>query len=332
MSRFLELAAAALIFASPAYAADKFDLGRPALPEEIAAWDVDIPPDGASLPEGRGDVVTGEDVFSEKCAACHGDFAEGVDNWPELAGGQDTLADEDPVKTVGSYWPYLSTVWDYVNRSMPYGAAQTLTDDEVYAIVAYILYSNDIVDESFELSHENFLDVDLPNAGGFVVDDREAVEYPAWRREPCMRDCKETVQIVMRATVLDVTPEDEPKDAAAVAPAAAAAAVDPALIEAGGKVFRKCKACHTVGDDRKKRTGPALTGVVGRGMGAVEGYRYSKVLKTAADAGRVWNEEALTAFLNRPKKFMKGTRMVFAGLKKEADIAALIAYLKSFGD
>ena len=88
-----------------------------------------------------GDVMWGEEVFAEKCASCHGDFAEGVDNWPVLADGFDTLADEDPVKTVGSYWPHLSTAWDYIHRSMPFGAAGTLTVDETYATVAYILYS-----------------------------------------------------------------------------------------------------------------------------------------------------------------------------------------------
>ena len=345
MSRFPRLLAAALLLlAAPAVqAGEKFGLGRPALPEEIAAWDVDVLPDGAGLPAGRGDVARGEELFSEKCASCHGEFAEGVDNWPELAGGFDTLADEDPVKTVGSYWPHLSTVWDYVHRSMPYGAAQTLEDDEVYAIVAYILYSNDLVDEEFELTRENFLQVELPNAGGFRVDDRPESEYPAWRREPCMRDCKEGVEITMRATVLDVTPEDEAEEEAAAAPAAApaattaapataVAALDPALVAAGEKAFRKCKACHTVGDDSRKRTGPALTGVVGRRMGAVKGFRYSKVLKEAAGEGRIWDEEALTSFLARPRKFMKGTRMVFAGMKKEEEIAAVIAYLKSFGD
>ncbi len=344
MSKCLRLAAAAFLLAAAAHAAhaaDKFNLGRPALPEEIAAWDVDVLPDGAGLPDGRGGVAAGEELFSEQCAACHGEFGEGVDRWPELAGGEGTLADEDPVKTVGSYWPYLSALWDYVHRSMPYGAAQTLEDDEVYAIVAYILYSNDLVDEDFELSRENFLEVDLPNAGGFKVDDRAETEYAAWRRQPCMRDCKEGVEITMRAVVLDVTPEDETAAvplaaAAASVPAAAtapaAAAVDPALVEAGEKVFRKCKVCHTIGDDRKKRTGPALTGVIGRRMGGVEGYRYSRALREAAEAGRVWDEEALAAFLNRPKKFMKGTRMVFVGLKKEADIEGLIAYMKRFGE
>ena len=79
---------------------------------------MDVLPDGRGLPEGSGDVWTGDEVFAEYCAACHGDFAEGRDAWPVLAGGFDTLDDRDPVKTVGSYWPYLSTVWDYVHRSI----------------------------------------------------------------------------------------------------------------------------------------------------------------------------------------------------------------------
>jgi len=136
---------------APAPAAEGvYGLGRAAHADEIAAWDIDVLPDGRGLPEGSGDVLTGDEVFADRCASCHGDFAEGVDNWPVLAGGFDTLADEDPVKTVGSYWPYLSTVFDYVNRSMPFGEAQSLTADETYAIVAYILYSNDMVDEDFD--------------------------------------------------------------------------------------------------------------------------------------------------------------------------------------
>ena len=185
-------------------------LGRDAHAEEIAAWDVDVLPDGRGLPEGSGDVWTGEEVFVEYCASCHGDFAEGRDAWPVLAGGFDTLADEDPVKTVGSYWPYLSTVWDYVHRSMPFGAAGTLTNDEVYAITAYILYSNDLVDDDFTLSRETFLDVEMHNAEGFIVDERSETEYAIWTGEPCMENCKEgPVEITRRATDVGVTPADD---------------------------------------------------------------------------------------------------------------------------
>ncbi|MXQ07464.1 c-type cytochrome [Alphaproteobacteria bacterium GH1-50] len=187
-----------------------FGLGREAHPEELAAWDVDVLPDGRGLPVGSGDVWTGDEVFSEKCASCHGDFAEGRDAWPVLAGGFDTLDDRDPVKTVGSYWPYLSTVWDYVHRSMPFGNAGTLTDDEVYAITAYILYSNNLVEDDFTLSNENFTEVEMYNTDGFIVDDRPAVEYTMWSGEPCMENCKDgPVEITRRSTEVGVTPADD---------------------------------------------------------------------------------------------------------------------------
>ncbi len=340
MSKFLKVSVAALMLAGPAFADGKMGLGRVAMSEEIAAWDVDVLPDGRGLPEGRGDVFTGEEVFAEKCASCHGDFAEGVDNWPVLAGGFDTLADKDPVKTVGSYWPHLSTVWDYVNRSMPFGAAQTLSEDEVYAIVAYILYSNDLVDDDFELSHENFRDFDMYNKDGFITDDRAVAEYGMWRSEPCMTDCKESVEITMRASVLDVTPEEtaaaDEEQAAVVeevveeaAPVEEVAALDPALVKSGEKVFKKCKACHQVGEGAKNKTGPVLNGIMGRGFASVDGFKYSKVFKAAGGEGRVWDETAMAEFLTKPKAYLKGTKMSFNGLKKEKDIAAIIAYLKS---
>ncbi|QFT31148.1 Cytochrome c2 [Labrenzia sp. THAF82] len=334
----------------------KFGLGRQAVSEEIAAWDVDVLPDGRGLPEGRGDAYTGEEVFADKCASCHGDFAEGVDNWPVLAGGFDTLADKDPVKTVGSYWPYLSTVWDYVHRSMPFGEAQTLTADETYAIVAYILYSNDLVDDDFELSHENFADFEMYNKDGFVVDDRPELEYTKWRAEPCMENCKPSVEITMRATFLDVTPEDGGESvmndataqdtptfvATTAAPeaaegdtevaAASSTAIDPALFASGEKVFKKCKACHAVGEGAKNKSGPQLNGLFGRQMGSVEGFKYSKVFVAAHGEGRVWDEAALVEFLAKPRSYMKGTKMAFSGLKKEDDLAAITAYLKSFGE
>lgn len=352
MSKFLNATLAALLIAGPAFAGDKLGLGRTALPEEIAAWDVDVLPDGRGLPEGRGDVFTGEEVFAEACASCHGDFAEGVDNWPVLAGGFDTLGDKDPVKTVGSYWPHLSTVWDYVNRSMPFGAAQTLSADETYAIVAYILYSNDLVDDDFELSHENFGEFTMYNADGFVVDDRADTEYAIWSGEPCMANCKDSVEITMRASILDVTPEEGAMDGhgASMATEAAAvteeepaaeepaaeevqvAALDPALVEAGEKVFRKCKTCHQIGDGAKNRSGPILTGVMGRSFAGVEGFRYSKVFEAAAAEGRIWDDASMAEFLAKPKAFMKGTKMSFAGLRKDSDLEAIIAYLKSFDE
>lgn len=186
-------------------------LGREALSEEVAAWDIDIRPDGTGLPVGEGDALTGGELYDSQCAACHGVFGEGEGRWPVLAGGQDTLAEDRPEKTIGSYWPYLSTVYDYVRRAMPFGNARSLSDDDVYAITAYLLYLNDAVDEDFVLSSENFTDISMPNEGGFEPDDRFTTEpHYGVTEEPCMTDCKpEAVQVTMRARVLDVTPDND---------------------------------------------------------------------------------------------------------------------------
>lgn len=186
-----------------------FQLGRVATADEISAWDHDVRPDGMGLPEGRGNVLDGEEIFIEKCASCHGDFGEGTGRWPVLAGGQGTLQDERPVKTIGSYWPYLSTVYDYVQRAMPFGEVGSVSDDETYAITAYLLYLNDIVDdEEFELSNENFLSIEMPNTANFYADDRADEPSYGTSEEPCMSACKPgPVEITKRAQVLDVTPD-----------------------------------------------------------------------------------------------------------------------------
>lgn len=357
MSKFLNLALAATLLTTPVFAGE-FGLGRPALPEEIAAWDKDVRPDGLGLPEGSGDALVGEEVFAEKCAACHGDFAEGIDNWPKLAGGMNTLNRDDPLKTVGSYWPHLSTVWDYINRSMPFGAAQTLEPDEVYAIVAYILYSNNLIEDDYVLSNENLAAFELPNAGGFFVDDRETTEYAQFSQPACMENCKDEVKITMHATVLDVTPGDptdgegapagasgegtaaapvaepaaEPEQKAEEAtPVVDVAAADPKLIADGEKVFKKCSACHKVGDGAKNSTGPMLNGIVGRALGSVDGFKYSADMATAGADGMIWDDANLHAFLEKPKSLIAKTKMSFAGLKKAEDRDAVIAYLSTFG-
>ena len=203
------IALAALVVAGAA-SADTFGLGRPATPAEIASWNIDIRPDGAGLPDGQGTALEGEEIYSEQCAVCHGDFGEGIDRWPVLVGGGGTLQDDRPVKTIGSYWPYASTVWDYVHRAMPFGEAQSLSDDDVYALTAYLLYMNDIIeDEEAVLSREAFADITMPNEEGFFPDNRKE-EYPMLGKEPCMKDCTDgPVAVTMRARVLDVTPDGE---------------------------------------------------------------------------------------------------------------------------
>ncbi|WP_018633886.1 c-type cytochrome [Neomegalonema perideroedes] len=184
-------------------------LGRAATEAEIAAWDIDVRPDGQGLPEGRGTAEEGGLLYDGLCAACHGDFGEGAGRWAALAGGRGTLTHRDPLKTIGSYWPHLSTVFDYTRRAMPFHAPRSLTDDEAYAITAYILYLNDLVEEeSFELSRENFTDFALPNAEGFIEDDRWSEPQYAPGLEPCMSDCLPgAAKIIGRARAVGVTPD-----------------------------------------------------------------------------------------------------------------------------
>jgi len=196
-----------------------FKLGRLATQDEIAAWDIDVRPDGLGLPEGKGKVSDGMAIYDEACASCHGDFGEAIDRWPVLAGGQGTLQADRPEKTIGSYWPYLSTVYDYVRRAMPFGNARSLSDDDVYALTAYLLYLNDVVqDEEFVLSKDNFTSVKLPNELNFVPDERASEPHYKAGVEPCMSNCKPgKAEIRMHAAVLDVTPENAGSDEAPAA-------------------------------------------------------------------------------------------------------------------
>ena len=186
-----------------------YGIGRAASPQEISGWDIDVRPDGQGVPPGRGSVKEGEKVYMDRCAACHGEFGESAARWPQLAQGKGTLASHDPVKTVGSYFPYLSSVFDYIRRAMPFGDAQSLSNDELYAVTAYVLYLNDIVDDKFVLSKETWASVTMPNQGGFFDDDREKSEKAFWSANPCMKDCRGPVKITGHARAINVTPDEK---------------------------------------------------------------------------------------------------------------------------
>jgi S-disulfanyl-L-cysteine oxidoreductase SoxD len=218
MSRSVKLAlslALLVAFAAPAWAQGKketprqYSIGHVATPEQIAGWDIDVRPDGQGAPPGHGSVKEGEKVYLDKCAACHGEFGESAGRWPQLAQGKGTLASNDPVKTVGSYFPYLSSVFDYIRRAMPFGDAQSLTNDELYAVTAYVLNLNDIVDDKFVLSKQTWGQVKMPNQSGFFDDDRDKAEKAFWNAKPCMSDCRGPVKITGHAAVLDVTPDEK---------------------------------------------------------------------------------------------------------------------------
>src|SRR5262245_24073253 len=163
------LLAGTLVAQSP-----KFGVGRPPSGEEIRALGGAIAPDGGGLPEGSGTAAAGREVFAAKCARCHGDKAQG-NIGPVLVGGQGTLATARPIKTVGSFWPYSTTVWDYINRAMPFDQPGTLKPAEVYAVVAYILNLNGIIPADQVMDAKTLPKVKMPNRDGFVSDPRPDV-------------------------------------------------------------------------------------------------------------------------------------------------------------
>ena len=147
--------------------ADDFGIGRNATAAEVAGWDIDVAPDGKGLPSGSGSVAEGKIIFADKCAACHGERGLGK-QMDRLVGGEGTIGGAKPVKTVGSYWPYATTLFDYVRRAMPFETPQSLSPDEVYAVCAYILYLNGIAPEATVLNAQSLPTVRMPARNAFI--------------------------------------------------------------------------------------------------------------------------------------------------------------------
>jgi cytochrome c len=143
------------------------NLGRAVTADEIKAWDISIPPSGAGLPPGSGSVQQGAAVYAAKCQACHGASGEGKPV-VALVGGQGTLASDNATRTVGSYWPYATTLFDYVRRAMPTNAPKSLTDDEVYAVSAYLLQLDGIISKEAVMNAQTLPQVKMPNRNGFI--------------------------------------------------------------------------------------------------------------------------------------------------------------------
>jgi mono/diheme cytochrome c family protein len=143
------------------------NLGVPVTDADIASWDISVGPDGAGLPAGKGTALTGAAVYQAKCLACHGENGAGRPS-DQLVGGQGTLRDAAAVRTVGSYWPYATTLFDYIRRAMPYAQPQSLTPDELYGLSAYLLYLNGVIGESAEMNATTLPQVKMPNRDGFV--------------------------------------------------------------------------------------------------------------------------------------------------------------------
>jgi len=170
-----KLSAMALVcYATLASQSTKYGVGQPATAEQIRNLGASIAPDGSGLPEGSGTPAAGRVVYAAKCSSCHGEKGQGGIG-PPLVGGQGTLATAKPLKTVGSYWPYATTVWDYINRAMPFNQPGLLKPPEVYALVAYILNLNDIIGNNQTMDARSLPKVKMPNRDGFVADPRPDV-------------------------------------------------------------------------------------------------------------------------------------------------------------
>lgn len=172
-----KLAAPLLIAALLADAgqAAPYGLGKKISERDLAAWNIDVRPDGSGLPLGRGSVAQGKKIYLAKCSACHGESGEGTP-MDRLVGGQGSLATGKPVKTVGSYWPYATTLFDYLRRAMPFTNPQSLSNDETYALTAALLNLNGIVPVDAVLDAKSLPRVVMPNRGKFVPDPRPDVK------------------------------------------------------------------------------------------------------------------------------------------------------------
>lgn len=201
------IAAGVLAFAVTAQAQPKkpYGYGKPATPEQIAGWDIDARgDDGAGLPAGKGNVARGTEVFADQCAACHGTFGEGEGRYPKLVGGNGTLTADRPEPTVGSYWPFAVTLWDYINRAMPMPMPHTLSADDVYALTAYVLNLNNLVADDFVADKTSLPKVKMPNHDNFSWQDPR----PDTAAKPCMTKCVDPkdIKIISTAEGNDLTP------------------------------------------------------------------------------------------------------------------------------
>ena len=169
-------AAVTLMATSPAVA-QKFNFGTTPTAEEIAAIDIDAMPDGRGLPPGSGSAVQGEKIYAEKCAACHGDKLQGVaiTGGAALIGGRGSIGTPKTKKTVESYWPYASTLFDYVKRAMPFNEPGSMSNDDIYAVSAYVLSMGKIIDKKDVMNAKTLPKVEMPNKDGFIADPRPDV-------------------------------------------------------------------------------------------------------------------------------------------------------------
>ena len=158
----------------------------------LKAWNISVYPDGKNLPEGSGSYVQGQVLYEQQCVACHGENGKGGIKLDPYRGAierlvkneQDSLTSEQPQKNIGTYWQYAPLLFDYIRRTMPYQAPKSLSSDEIYAVTAYLLAENGIIDKSMVVNKKNLAQVKMPNVDGFICDNKVDT-----KSEPCMKNC-----------------------------------------------------------------------------------------------------------------------------------------------
>ena len=194
----------ALVKYKPAHPPGHYQIGSTPTEAEIAGWHIAIPPSGANLPPGKGTVAEGEKVFSATCAMCHGAFGEGQNGYPALVGGVGSLASDLPEKTPGSYWPFATTIYDYIDRAMPFFAPHTLKPDQIYSLVAWLLNANGIVKSDWVADARTLPLVKMPNRDHWNWKDPRPVTH----NTACMTNCADPkdIKITSDAAKMNLTP------------------------------------------------------------------------------------------------------------------------------
>ncbi|HQR11356.1 MAG TPA: c-type cytochrome [Casimicrobiaceae bacterium] len=289
MSRWVDCASLAILATvacatiSGALAAPKYGFGLPATAAEIAGWDIDVRPDGTGLPDGRGSVAEGQKIYDAKCASCHGTFGES-NSYLQIAGGVGSLHSDQPVRTTGSKLNYATTLWDYINRAMPFEAPKTLAPDEVYALTAYVLNLNDILPADAVLDRNSLPLLKMPNRDGFTIDHgfMRRDGKPDTRNVACMRNCVAEVRVTSEMPDYALGQHGNVAEQARGLPVAPAPAAPKSGLESARAAA--CTACHGV---TEKVVGPSFREIAGRyaGDGAAEA---TLVAKVRAGGGGNW--------------------------------------------
>ena len=288
MSRCCEVAILLLLAAFPAAAAPLgYGFGKPASQEEIAGWDIDVRPDGTGLPKGRGSVAEGQTIYDEKCASCHGTFGES-NSYLQIAGGVGSLRTDQPVRTTGSKLNYATTLFDYINRAMPFDAPKSLAPNEVYALTAYVLNLNDILPADAVVDQDSLPKLAMPNRDGFTTAHGFMTRdgKPDTHNTACMTNCAKEVRL---SSEMPDYARDQFGNLAEQGRGVGVAQVATAKSGLDLAKARACTACHGV---TGKIVGPGFREIAARYAGDA-GAESKLVAKVKTGGAGAWGSTAM---------------------------------------